>query len=679
MMHLSRTLRAGLMASATAALAILPAQAAGLAGQLAAAQDLGSVSSTTTLSATIHLPMRDKAAFQAALKDRYTVGSASFHKWMTPAELKSFGPSTADLSAVKTALAAFGLTVSGTSASGTSVHVTGSASAIRRAFNLQVHEMRAAGRTAYASTGTFRPQGVLAGRVAGVSGLSGVVAEPMLAHQLDGNGKPIAGIPVKASSNAASPNATSPLDSFTNKCFGEGTVTLQNATTQATYKGVTYAFGGKICGYTPQQVVQHYQIDKAYGYHLDGTGQTIVIVDAYGSPSALADANTFFNGVGVKPFDDSNFQIIYPAGQPTAVDYGWAGETALDIEWAHAIAPGAKIVLAIAPDNSFASFETVLQYVIDNHVGNIVSNSWGAAEKEVDGPTLDAFANLAEQAAAQGIAFNFSSGDDGDNGVGTPAGSGQTPSDSPWATSVGGTSLDIPSQNGPVETGWGNYRAQVGTLSSPLNPVVQQGFFGGGGGGQSAYFAKPSWQSDLPGTGRQEPDLAMIADPYTGAIIVEPTSATTPSTWTSIGGTSLACPVFSAIWALADQEAGVDLATWTFRPGSSLGAPGPLLQYMIGGALDDGLPILPTEQAVGTITTASGTVVKDGFGLLGIPADSGALTTVRLRSDGGYSILSFNTDTSLKTATGYDNATGRGIPNGEKAIEVGLAIAYGTH
>jgi subtilase family serine protease len=686
MTRVSRTIRSGLLSGAALlALAAAPVQAAtaGMAKQFAAAQDLGAASSSTPLTATVHLPMRDKAGFEKALQDRYTVGSANFHQWMSSADLAAFGPSASDVAAVKTALKNFGLTVVGSNAAGTSLRVSGTAAAMKSAFGAQIHTLRLNGRTAYSNGAALKPQGALASRVSGLSGLSGVVAHPMLAHQIDEKtGKPIAGIPVSkaaAKSNAASPNAaSSPLDSFTNQCFGNGSVTLADSTTTATYSGVTYAFNGKICGYTPQQVVQHYQIDKAYGYHLDGTGQTIVIVDAYGSPTALQDANTFFAAVGVKPFDDSNFQIITPAGAPTEVDYGWAGETALDIEWAHAIAPGAKIVLAVSPDNSFESFEAVLQYVIDNHVGNIVSNSWGAPENEVDGPTLDAFASLAEQAAAKGIALNFSSGDSGDNGVGSPIGSGQTPSDSPWATSVGGTSLDVPSKNGPVETAWGNYRAQIGTLSAPLNPPTQQGFYSGGGGGQSTYFAKPYFQSDLPGTGRQEPDLAMIADPYTGAILVEPQEGG-PSIFTSIGGTSLACPVFSAVWALADQEAGIDLASWTFRSGSSLGAPGPLLQVFINGALDDGLPILPTQQAVGTITTASGTVTKDGFGWLGIAADPGALTTVRLRSDNGYSLLSFNTDSSLKTATGYDNATGRGIPNGAKAVDVGLAIAYGAH
>ena len=629
------------------------------------------MSDAMPITATVHLAGRDKAGFEAALAARYTPGSASFHKWMSRAELAAFAPTDADLKAVTDSLTGYGLTVTGSNASGTSLTVQGSASAMRRAFNTRLHVMMSNGRKTVAKVTPVQAQGALFGRVAAVSGLAGTVARPMNVRVLDATtGQAIPGVPVPA----AGTSAASVLASFTNKCFGPDTsVLLSNSATSAAYEGITYAFSGQTCAYTPKQIAKHYGIDQLYKLGLDGTGQTIVIVDAYGDPTALSDANTFFAATGITPFTSSNFQIITPAGAPAVADYGWAGETALDIEMAHAIAPGAKIILAVAPDNNDSSLQAVVQYVIDQHLGNVVSNSYGESEGESDSDTIYAWNQLGEEAAFQGISLNFSSGDDGDYSVATGVVDVSSPSDSPWVTSVGGTSLGIPSGNGVIETGWGNYRAQLGYVTAPADPAIQQGFFAGGGGGSSAYFAKPFWQRGTPGTGRQEPDLAMIADPYTGALVVLPTSATTASVFESIGGTSVASPVFSALWALADEAAGLQV-NGTLTPGATLGIPGPLLRYMPKGSLHDSRPIKPTTQLTGTITDAAGTTVTDGFSLLGINPDPGALTVLRLRTDGGYSALSFNTDTSLATTIGYDNATGYGVPVALPFVAAAIAI-----
>ena len=645
-----------------------------MAGHLAGAQDLGPVAAGTTLTATVQLPMADKAGFEAALLARYTPGNKLFRQWMTPRELASYGPRAADLAAVKRALAGYGLTVLHGSANNTSLLVTGPASALTRAFGAQVHALRMGGRSILANIATLAPQGALAGRVGAVSGLAGGSMHPLYVHPTGASGEAIPGIPVPAAGDTSQAAATSPLASFTNQCFGTGSATLTNATTSATYSGVTYAFSGLACAYTPQQIAAHYGIDQAYGYGVDGTGQTIVIVDAYGSPTALADANAFFAATGIKPFTSDNFQIITPAGAPTAVNYGWAGEVALDIELSHAIAPGAKIVLAVAPDNQDSSLQAVVQYVIDNHVGNVVSNSYGEGETQSDAPTIGYWNLLGEEAAASGITLNASSADSGDYAAALGNTDVSSPSDSPWFTSVGGTSLDIPSAKGVVDTGWGNYRAQLGYSTAPVASPIRQGFYAGGGGGESAFLAKPFWQQSLPGTGRQQPDLGAIADPYTGAIVVAPTSATTPSVFEAIGGTSVASPVFSALWAMVNQTAGFNPYNGTFQAGSSFGLPGPMLPYYRSVVLTDVVPLTPTQQVSGSITTGGTTTTTDGFGLLGIPANPGALTTLRLRSDGGYSILSFNTDSSLTTAAGYDSATGYGTPNGPGAIATALAI-----
>ncbi len=122
------------------------------------------------------------------------------------------------------------------------------------------------------------------------------------------------------------------------------------------------------------------QIQRAYGYSgllasgIDGTGKTIVIVDAY--------ANPYLTGPGGDlALEDSSFGLPAPPSftvlqQPNAVpaydgndpnQVGWAGEETLDVEWAHVMAPGAKIVLAEAASNSDADLLATTKYVVDHH------------------------------------------------------------------------------------------------------------------------------------------------------------------------------------------------------------------------------------------------------------------------------------------------------------------------
>jgi subtilase family serine protease len=85
------------------------------------------------------------------------------------------------------------------------------------------------------------------------------------------------------------------------------------------------------------------------------------------------------------------------------------------------------------------------------------------------------------------------------------------------------------------------------------------GFYGGAGGGTSQGTAAPAWQTAFLGNSlRQQPDVALDADPFTGAEIIyidywDPGNITYVAVY---GGTSLSCPIFSAVRALAEQKAG---------------------------------------------------------------------------------------------------------------------------
>src|SRR3954469_11524844 len=103
--------------------------------------------------------------------------------------------------------------------------------------------------------------------------------------------------------------------------------------------------------YQAAQIQNAYNITPLLNRGIDGTGRTIVIVDAYGSPTIAADLQQFDAAMGLA---DPAFSQVTPAGSPPPFDpndgnaVGWGIETTLDVEWAHATAPGANIVLAIA-------------------------------------------------------------------------------------------------------------------------------------------------------------------------------------------------------------------------------------------------------------------------------------------------------------------------------------------
>src|SRR5262249_48540893 len=154
---------------------------------------------------------------------------------------------------------------------------------------------------------------------------------------------------------------------------------------------------------------------------------------------------------------------------------------------------------------------------------------------------------------------NFATGDFGDEVARLGFASAQYPASSPFATGVGGTSLALNADNSiAFQTGWGNnatlIAAPSGTDSVPVVPPIPFGFQGGAGGGASHFFSKPWFQSGIPGTTRQEPDVSLVADPFTGAEIIM--TQDNDLFVFVIGGTSLSTPMFSGMMAIAAQKNG---------------------------------------------------------------------------------------------------------------------------
>ena len=665
-----------------ALLAGVSTAASALPGGVAAARDAGAVRAATPMSAVVWLKGAQDARLDGAIADLYDPASPAYHRWLSSGELSAYAPAANELAAARASLEAQGLHVDQVLEGGTMVRVSGTAASLQTAFGTTIHQWQSNTRTFFKATTAPAYQGANAQLVGGVSALGSAGAHPFVARQIDF----ASGLAVPAVAPQA---GTDPLAAFTSQCFGpDVTATMSgfapvvgglgSGEVDSIFKGPSYldtktTVGRKACGYTARQLVQHYGLAEAHAIGWTGKGETIVIVDAFGSPTIAADVNTFSKTMGLPAMNGKSFQVVYPDGQPSGTDPDWSIETTLDVEWAHAFAPDAKIVLVVAPSPDNAELAYGVEYAAEHRLGNVISNSWGLAEADADANTAELFNHVFKRAAARGIAVNVATGDLGDNGVGGPVGAASIPADSPYATGIGGTSIDIPSDSGPVEAAWGIVVTQLGQVRSPFHNPNIQGFVQGSGGGESVFLKKPSYQRRLPGKGRQLPDISALADPQTGAIVVQTDPASGTPVWSVVGGTSLATPMFSAIWALADQAAG-----------ESLGQAAPAIATMPDWAIRDVLPIKAKKHDTsGSISFRAGTPVPwTAAQLLGLdqtqPAGFlGALVFTGMVPFQGWNDVGFGADSSLAATTGWDNATGYGVPNG--VLFITSAALFGRH
>jgi subtilase family serine protease len=319
--------------------------------------------------------------------------------------------------------------------------------------------------------------------------------------------------------------------------------------------------------YNPAQLARAYNLAPLHKAGIDGRGKTIVIVDAFGSPTIKQDLHTFDQTFGLP--DPPSLTVRQDAGpvppfDPTNSDMdGWAGETTLDVEWSHVFAPGAKIVLEESPVTEtegvqgFPEIVKAENFVIDHHLGDVISQSFGATEETF--PSKRSILNLRsafENAARHDVTVLASSGDNGatdaeSNGDDLfPMRVDSWPSADPLVTSVGGTMLDLDAN--------GNHLAP---------DVVWNDGFGAGGGGLSTVFARPSFQRDVrnvTGNHRGTPDISLSAA-VDGAVITFESFDPTDIGFGLVGGTSEASPEFAGVIAMADQVARHDLGNVNSR------------------------------------------------------------------------------------------------------------------
>ena len=650
-----------------------PAITGNTPGFIKRATDLGPIDPSTVINVTAWLKLHNEDKLDGLVQGQYKKGSITYHKWITQDQFNaSYGPTAQELNATQNFLTSHGLTVVDVAENNMYVKVQGTVGDIQKAFHVQIDKYNFKGKT-YRSNKNDPSDGS-GGHIAALSGMDDLGFQPMIARASTPDGKPFPYRPLSKSSPSGTffeAQALRPPETHT--FHGKGHT--------ATYQGNRY--GADITntqpphlppqGYSPAEVRSAYGLNSVYAAGYDGTGQTIVITDAYGSATLAKDAATFCSVYGLPPI---NLQIVKAGGivnNPKGVQRNWADETTLDVEWAHAVAPGAKIALLLASDHS--SLDEAINYAVVHRLGNVISNSWDILEGFGNPAQLNRDTRILQMAAAQGIDVNFASGDDGDESLSAGFVTVDFPASSPYATGIGGTSLALnPDNSIKFQTGWGTNLTRIADISPsggavaddnppvvpPLNdPSLGLGFQGGAGGGESLLFPQPAFQSGkVPPGNRMVPDIAWLADPFTGVELIETIDGQVSVG--VIGGTSLSCPMFSALMAIASQKAG-----------HGLGQAAPLVYDLPAGAILDIVPVGSSNNAKGVID--------------GKPVSADSLAAPLYTTTTYYSalynspfstrwfVLTFGTDTSLKTSVGWDNVTGVGTPNGLAFIN---AIAH---
>ncbi|HEY2551453.1 MAG TPA: S53 family peptidase [Streptosporangiaceae bacterium] len=308
-------------------------------------------------------------------------------------------------------------------------------------------------------------------------------------------------------------------------------------------------------GLSPSQIRTAYNVTPLLQHGTDGKGESIVIVDSFGSPTIRHDLTAFDAKFHLRA--PASLRILQPAGKvpayhPTGTRIDWATETSLDVEWAHVMAPAARIVLLETPtaeEEGTSGFPQIVKaetFAIRHHLGGVISQSLDATEETFPSKAslmrLRGAYKLAAQRAHRVTVLAAS----GDNGATNFRADGADlflrrvvgwPASDPLVTAVGGTQLNLNSSG------------------HRLSPDVA---WSDSGGGRSEMFTRPGYQNSVSGLAKGRrgiPDISMDAS-CSSPVDVFGSFAGFGQHFQQICGTSLATPLFAGIVALAAQRAG---------------------------------------------------------------------------------------------------------------------------
>jgi subtilase family serine protease len=603
---------------------------------------VANVASGSAITFRVYLRTRNEAGAEALAQTVSDPTSASYGKYLSTAQVKAqFAPTAADVSSVRGWLSSSGFGIDSVPSNNAYVEASGSATQIDKAFDVQLGDYKVKGTTLRAPDTNLSVPSSLSSTVLGVIGVD-QSENLMTPSSVTGTETGSA-----TTSAATTPGVVAPPAGFRNARPCSTFYGQKIDTTDPKFEGKTLSYAP--CGYTPSQLRGAYGISATTAAGINGHGTTVAIVDAFGSPTIFQDASEYAHlNDPQHPLLASQFsqQVAPPTpGQedPSQCDAaGWYGEETLDVEAVHAMAPGAHIDFVGGADCQDLTLDSSLNSIVAAHSANLVSNSYGDEGEDLAASDIEAFHQIAVQAALEGIGLYFSSGDSGDEAANIGQPEPDFSASDPFVTAVGGTSLGINKNNNViVQTGWETGKSVLtnGAFPAPA-------FTSGSGGGTSRVFAEPSYQKGVVpdalarenqtgnNRGRVVPDISMLADPNTGFLMGE--TQTFPNgvfyDQFRIGGTSLASPLLAGMMADSDQ---LD----HFHHGFI----NPLLYHVTAhtNAIHD---VLPENTGVVRVDFANS-----------VDASGGLITSVRTFND---------PDQVIHTTRGYDDVTGVGTPHG---------------
>jgi hypothetical protein len=520
--------------------------------------DLGTAPATLPMQRMLLVLKRsaqEENALRALLDNQQDRHSPSYHKWLTPEQFGTqFGPADSDIQIITTWLQSHGFQV-GTTKGRTQLEFSGSASQVQEAFHTTIHKYVVNGEQHWANASDPSIPTALTPAVAGVLTLHNFLKKPALRLSKE---------PARAKlAPGKKPQVTFPA---------------QNG------QPVTYALA-------PQDFAVIYDANPSYTNGISGGGITIGVV---GRSNLYSGAPNNTPGEDVQSFQQEAFgmccsvfsssNVVLNGPDPGDLGGGEEAEATLDSTWSGAVAPNATVKLVVsASTNTSDGTDLSEVYIVENNFADIMTESFSACELQATDAQLAFSYGLAEQAAAQGITYFVSAGDDGAEGCDDPSNppaanpvSVNLLASTPFNVAVGGTMFN---ENGQDSKYWGTEPPVEESAISYIPENVWNessataGLWSGSGGASSGNIQhggttqgvpKPSWQSGvqgIPSDGvRDVPDVSLSAAQHDSYLICLEGSCFPDSKGEIYiyfaAGTSASAPSFAGIMALVDQQMG---------------------------------------------------------------------------------------------------------------------------
>ena len=486
--------------------------------------------------------------YLASVQDK---NSPNYHKWLTPEQFGThFGAASNDLGAIAGWLQSHGMAVSRISRSGGIIEFSGTAAGVQAVFHTSIHQYTVNGELHYANASDPQIPAALQPVVAGVAAL----------HNFQSKGQ--------------------------TRIMGKGKGSYQpNRPSQPAF---TYEDSNNNIGQAlvPDDLQTIYNAKPLLtgSNKVDGSGQTIAILAR--SDIASYDIQEF-RSLFLPFAKNSGLQAVYNGVPPGILWNDDTVESTADVEYTGAMAPNASLLLVIsASTNSADGIDLSALYAVDNNLAPVISLSYGSCEAAMGTAGNQFYAELWEQAAAQGITVLVASDDAGAAGCDNPNATGDPNNpavassglavnglaSTPFDIAVGGTLFN---ENGSSTYWSGTNNVAFGSALSfipeeawnescpPATCSAGDATFYASGGGVSTQYAKPAWQTGLgvPADGKRDlPDLALnAAGSHDGYVLCFDDSC---DVWDGyfdfdiIGGTSLSTPSFAGVMALVNEKTG---------------------------------------------------------------------------------------------------------------------------